>query len=155
MLRNTNLIPLSHQHQHTLALCVRLDRALQSGDMDLGAWQAEVYDQFRNEISHHFSFEEKEIFPVAARFPELKGLVRQLMVEHAILRGLFGRAGSQRLNAFQLERLVENLAAHIRKEERDLFEGMQKLMAPAQLSSIGFAAKNAFIEDTEACAMAK
>ena len=29
MLRDRNLIPLSHQHQHALALCVRLDRALQ------------------------------------------------------------------------------------------------------------------------------
>ena len=31
MLRDRNLIPLSHQHQHALALCVRLDRGLKSG----------------------------------------------------------------------------------------------------------------------------
>ena len=28
MLRDNNLIPLSHQHQHALALCVQIDRAL-------------------------------------------------------------------------------------------------------------------------------
>ena len=31
MLRDRNLIPLSRQHQHALALCVRLDRDLKSG----------------------------------------------------------------------------------------------------------------------------
>jgi len=42
MLRDKNLIPLSHQHQHALALCVRLDRALQAGEVDAEAWQAEI-----------------------------------------------------------------------------------------------------------------
>jgi len=50
MLRDKALIPLSHQHQHCLALCVRLDRALQAGEVDLEAWQAEIQQIFEQEI---------------------------------------------------------------------------------------------------------
>ncbi len=67
MLRDKNLIPLSHQHQHCLALCVRLDRAIQAGDVDLEAWQAEIQQIFEQEITFHFAAEENELFPAAAR----------------------------------------------------------------------------------------
>ena len=42
MLRDKNLIPLSHQHQRALALCVRIDRAQPIPDADLLTWQAEI-----------------------------------------------------------------------------------------------------------------
>jgi hypothetical protein len=42
MLRDKSLIPLSHQHQRALALCVRIDRAQPIPDADLEAWQAEI-----------------------------------------------------------------------------------------------------------------
>ncbi len=42
MLRDKSLIPLSRQHQHVLALCVRIDRASPIGNADLAAWQAEI-----------------------------------------------------------------------------------------------------------------
>lgn len=153
MLRDKNLIPISHQHQHTLALCVRLDRALQDGNIDLERWQSELHAQFEREISLHFSAEEKEIFPAAARVLELKPLIRELMAEHAILRGLFSRAASRRLNALQLERLVEKLAGHIRKEERELFERMQSLMSARQLASIGAALERTLEAPSAVCGM--
>ena len=78
MLRDKALIPLPHQHQHCLALCVRLDRAIQAGDVDLEAWQAEIQQMFEQEITFHFAAEEKELFPVAARFSELQPLVQEL-----------------------------------------------------------------------------
>ena len=43
MLRDPSLIQLSRQHHNALALCVRLERALRAGAMDLGAWQLEVH----------------------------------------------------------------------------------------------------------------
>ena len=62
MLRDKNLVPLSRQHQHALALCVRLDRAIQAGGVDLEAWQAEIQQIFEQEITFHFAAEEKELF---------------------------------------------------------------------------------------------
>src|SRR5450755_4098156 len=124
MLRDKNLIPLSRQHQHNLALCVRLDRSIQAGDVDLQAWQAEIALAFEQEVGVHFAAEEKEVFPRAARVAELQGLVRELLAEHEVLRGFFTDAPSLDLAA--LGEFGTKLAAHIRKEERQLFEGMQK-----------------------------
>src|SRR5580693_2420655 len=62
MLRDKNLIPLSHQHQHCLALCVRLDRALQAGGVDLEAWQAEIQQIFEQEITFHLPPRKKSCF---------------------------------------------------------------------------------------------
>src|ERR1700682_354244 len=137
MLRDKNLIPLSHQHQHCLALCVRLDRALQGGEVDLEAWQSEIQQIFEQEIAFHFAAEEKELFPVAARFPELQPLVQELLTGHILLRDFFSRAAARTLHVAGLQALVEKLASHIRKEERELFEGMQHLMKPEELSAVG------------------
>ncbi len=146
MLRDKNLIPLSHQHQHCLALCVRLDRALQAGGVDLEAWQAEIQQIFEQEITFHFAAEEKELFPVAARFPELQPLVQELLTGHILLR-----AAARKLHVAGLQALVDKLASHIRKEERELFEGMQRLMKPEELSIVGVALQQSLADASNAC----
>jgi hemerythrin-like domain-containing protein len=137
MLRDRNLIPLSHQHQHALALCVRLDRALQAGELDLEAWHAEIQQHFEQEIGIHFAAEEKELFPIARRFADLQTLVEELLGEHVVLREFFARAASRTLSAGDLAAFVDKLAKHIRKEERHLFEGLQRLMRPQDLAALG------------------
>src|SRR5579884_323980 len=151
MLRDKNLIPLSHQHQHALALCVRLDRALQANDVNLEAWQAELQSLFNQEISIHFAAEEKEVFSSATRYPELAQLVEELRAEHATLREFFRRAAVRSLDEAALGDLVENLAHHIRKEERQLFEGMQKVMTVEQLFTIGTALQEALKAASQSC----
>ncbi|HZP63650.1 MAG TPA: hemerythrin domain-containing protein [Terriglobales bacterium] len=151
MLRDKNLIPLSHQHQHALALCVHLDRALQANDVNLEAWQAELQTIFNQEISVHFAAEEKEVFPHATRYSELAELVEELRSEHAMLREFFTRAESRSLDQHALQTLVEKLAHHIRKEERQLFEGMQRVMAAEQLSTMGKALDEALKAGSQSC----
>ncbi len=151
MLRDKNLIPLSHQHQHSLAICVRLDRAIQAGEVDLEAWQAEIALAFASEIGIHFAAEEKEVFPRAARLAELQGLVGELLTEHAVLRELFVRAGARDLDRRGLKELGEKLAAHIRKEERQLFEGMQKRLHPEELGVMGLALERALATASQVC----
>lgn len=153
MLRDKNLIPLSHQHQHVLALCVRLDRALQAGDVDLEAWQAEIQQIFDHEVRIHFAAEEKEIFPVAEKFSQTKPLVRELRDEHVALRDLFARAATRHLQAKDLQLFVETLAHHVRKEERLLFEELQKAMRPDELSAVGAALQQALQDATKTCAL--
>jgi len=151
MLRDKNLIPLSHQHQHCLALCVRLDRALQAGEVDLEAWQTEIQQMFEQEISFHFAAEEESLFPAAARFPELQPLVQELLTGHALLRNFFSRAAARTLHIAGLQALVEKLASHIRKEERELFEGLQRLMQPEELATVGAALQQTLAEASKAC----
>jgi hemerythrin-like domain-containing protein len=151
MLRDKSLIPLSRQHQHALALCVRLDRAIQAGEVDLEAWQAEIDQIFQQEIGFHFAAEEKDVFPVAAKFPELQFLVQELFAEHLLLRNLFDRAQSRGLDRDSLSSFAATLAQHIRKEERQLFEGMQKLMDAGELAALGAALETALRDAAQAC----
>jgi hemerythrin-like domain-containing protein len=153
MLRDKSLIPLSHQHQHALALCVRLDRALQAGAVDLSAWQAEIALYFQQEIGFHFAAEEKEVFPVAQSYPELKPLVDELLAEHILLRRLFCEATKACLDLAGLQQFVERLALHIRKEERQLFEGMQQVMKAEELVTIGAALEKALAQASMTCAL--
>jgi len=153
MLRDPNLVPLSRQHQHALALCVRLARAIQAGEIDLEAWQAEIEQQFETEISVHFAAEEKELFPVAARFPEIRPLVDELRTEHGFLRDDFARAGARTLDRKSLENFSEKLVQHIRKEERQLFEGLQKVMSQQQLAALGVALDEALKNAAPACVL--
>ena len=151
MLRDKNLIPLSRQHQHALALCVRIDRAMQAGEADVEAWQAEIQQIFEQEIGLHFAAEEKELFPAAARFPQLKPLVEELLTGHTMLRDFFSRAAARTLRVAGLQALVEKLASHIRKEERQLFEEMQKLMKPEELAALGKALDQALADASQSC----
>jgi len=69
MLRDRNLIPLSHQHQHALALCVQIDRSLQAGTADVQALQAQIRTMFNLEIRGHFAAEEEALFPEPRPLP--------------------------------------------------------------------------------------
>jgi hemerythrin-like domain-containing protein len=153
MLRDRNLVPLSHQHQHVLALCVRLDRAIHAGEVDLECWQAEIQQHFESEVSVHFSAEEKVLFPAASQIAELQSIIDQLRAEHDGLRKLFSRAKQRQLDLTSLTEFVEKLALHIRKEERELFEGMQSAMTAEQLSQLGMELSNALREAPKTCSL--
>jgi hypothetical protein len=115
MLRNKNLIPLSHQHQRALALCVRIDRASPISDADLDAWRSEIAQHFRNEIKIHFAAEEQVLFPAAQRFEELIPLIEELTADHAWLRDRFTEAESRGMSAADIAAFAERLSSHIRK----------------------------------------
>jgi hemerythrin-like domain-containing protein len=146
VLRDKNLIPLSHQHQHALALCVRLERAVQAGDLDMLAWQSEIQQIFVGEIQNHFNAEEQELFPVALRFAELSRLVDELVTEHALLRDYFALATERTMDPAKLHDFAKKLSAHVRKEERQLLETLQRLLAPEELAKVGAALANALNE---------
>lgn len=137
MLRDKNLVPLSRQHQHALALCVRVNRAPLSTPHELDAWQAEIQQHFEQEIQHHFAAEEAALLPAARRLPDLRSLVDELVSDHAQLRKYFTRATNRTLDRDALRQFAELLSRHIRKEERQLFEGIQKQMTPEELRKIG------------------
>lgn len=151
MLRDKSLVPLSRQHQHALALCVRLDRARPIADADLERWQAEMQQSFEQEFSIHFAAEEKELFPAAARFEELRPTVEELLAEHATLREFFARAAARSLDAQALAAFGETLSAHVRKEERQLFEGLQRVMSAQELSALGPVLDRELADTRNAC----
>ncbi|MGA7907381.1 MAG: hemerythrin domain-containing protein [Candidatus Sulfotelmatobacter sp.] len=153
MLRDKNLIPLSHQHQHALALCVRIERASPVAVADLGAWQEEIAQIVRSEIRVHFAAEERVLFPVAGRFEELTGLVKELLVDHKKLREDFACAERRGMSAEQLSGFARRLSAHIRKEERRLFERIQQAMNAAELADLGARLDDALKDASQSCAV--
>ena len=151
MLRDKNLIPLSHQHQRALALCVRIDRASPIHETDLNAWQMEVTHLFETEIKIHFTAEEAVLFPTARKHRELVPLIEELLTDHADLRAFFTSAEAGEMSASELSEFAGKMSAHIRKEERQLFEQLQGLMSQDELSVLGEHLQAALKEAEHAC----
>ncbi len=137
MLRDKSLVSFSHQHQHALALCVRIVRALENADKGLSYWQAEIRAAFESEIEAHFEAEEQILFPAAMRFEELRKLVSELAAEHIVLRSYSLAATALSLSARDLSDFASTLSSHVRKEEQQLFERMQQLLSEEELRQIG------------------
>jgi hemerythrin-like domain-containing protein len=153
MLRDRNLIPLSHQHQRALALCVRIDRASPVGDADLAPWQAEIAQHFQTEIRVHFAAEEQVLFPAARKFPALIPLVEELLLDHFMLRESFAKAEAHAMSSTDVSAFAERMSAHIRKEERQLFERMQELMTQEELARLGQNLEAALKDAAQACVL--
>jgi iron-sulfur cluster repair protein YtfE (RIC family) len=151
MLRDKSLVPLSRQHQHALALCVRIDRASPVSDSDLAAWQAEITQLCQTEIEIHFVAEEKVVFPEARRFPQFSALVDDLLADHSALRAMFAEAAAQQMSVGSLSAVAQRLSAHIRKEERQLFEGLQKVLSKDKLAMMGQCLDEALADAAQTC----
>lgn len=150
MLRDPNLVPLSRQHQHALALCVRIERAR---DGDPLPWMEEMEQHFAQEIRFHFAAEEEVLFPRARRFAELAPLVDDLSAEHAVLREMFATAARRELSLEAVKEFGRQLAAHIRKEERQLFERLQELLPPGEMKEAGELLAKALEQAAVACTL--
>jgi hemerythrin superfamily protein len=151
MLRDKSLIPLSHQHQRALALCVRVDRAQPIPGAELEAWQAEIEQLVEQEIKFHFSAEEHVLFPAALQFSELIPLVEELIADHAALCKSFSQAEARRMSRESLPVFAQQLSDHIRKEERQLFERLQQLMTPKELEALGVQLEDALKGAAQSC----
>jgi hemerythrin-like domain-containing protein len=151
MLRDKSLIPLSHQHQRALALCVRIDRAQPIPVADLESWQVEIEQLVEQEINIHFSAEEQVLFPAARQFLELVPLVEELTADHAALRQLFSKAEHRGMLSESLLSFAHQLSAHIRKEERQLFERLQQLMSVEELKVLGVRLEEALKDAAPSC----
>ncbi len=151
MLRDKSLIPLSRQHQHALALCVRIDRASPIPAGDIPAWQAEIVQIVQAEIGIHFAAEEQVVLPAARLFPELVPLVEELITDHEHLRESFSNAETGNMDAEEVAEFARHMSAHIRKEERQLFERMQGLMKPDDLEILGQNLEKALQEAAQLC----
>lgn len=155
MLRDKSLVPLSRQHQHALALCVRIDRASPIAESEVSAWQIEIVQHFQAEIRIHFIAEEQFVFPAARSYSELNPLVDELWSDHAWLRERFTQAEAQLLSGSEITEFARRLSEHIRKEERQLFERLQQLMSGEELALMGQQVETALQEAGQVCITTK
>jgi hemerythrin-like domain-containing protein len=134
MLRDSSLIPLSHQHHNGLALCVMTRRALaaDSSAQNLPKLARRVVDRYELELFNHFEIEEQVLFPVCGAMP----LVAELVAEHRAMEGMVERLRTHP-SAELLEEFCELLSSHIRREERELFEEIQRTLPRETLLAAG------------------
>lgn len=127
MLRHPSLIPLSHQHQHALALCVQIERGLRSPE-ELARKAAGLFEL---EIRNHFDIEERILFPAVREALGPLPLIDELLAEHRRLEALPARFPET------LAEFAATLSAHIRREERELFEDVQSRLPAETLEHLG------------------
>jgi hemerythrin-like domain-containing protein len=141
MWRDPSLHPLSHQHQHGLALCVLIDRGLKADRSEQKAddLAGKVAAAWEVELKGHFEVEEKVLFPAVE--PKLSSgtIVQELVAQHRKLEALIGSiAGAG--GPGRVELLIEFgrlLSQHIRTEERQLFEEIQGRLSETEMASLG------------------
>ena len=95
---------------------------------------------FAQTLRSHFEIEETHLFPtVVARLPGEANLVAQLLEEHDAMRTRIRDLKRDPVTDLEvrLPSLGRLLEAHVRREERVLFETMQREMEPADLENLG------------------
>jgi len=143
MKRHKSLFPLSHDHQHGLALALKLKypkKPLSSStEEEISALKSELADKYENVLRKHFWKEEKYLVP---GFEE-NNLMKQMLEEHRKLEGLYniivnnteGWTPEQQRDKLYL--FGELLDLHIRFEERELFPMIEKSLSAEQLKELG------------------
>jgi hemerythrin-like domain-containing protein len=133
MLRDPSLIPLSHQHQHALALCVMTDRSLAAdpAQANVERLAQRCVDRYEVELANHFEVEEQVLFPAAP-----STLTEELTADHRQLEVMISRL-RQSPTADLLREFTGLLRSHVRREESELFEQMQRDLPRNQLDQVG------------------
>lgn len=127
--RHKALQPLSRQHHFGFLFSWKLRKGFSKEIapermMKYASWF------YTNEIKSHFSDEEKYLFPILDPSNEL---IERALKEHRRLKRLFLDTKNPERS---LHRLEEELDAHIRFEERILFNEIQKVATLEQLEKI-------------------
>lgn len=127
--RDKSIQPLSREHHHNLLLCWKIRKGLSKGIeperiKKYADWHFEKY------VLPHFEIEEKYLFPVLGKEHEM---IKKALAEHRRLKRLFKDNKSIEKSLSLIE---EELEQHVRFEERELFNEIQRQATPEQLELI-------------------
>lgn len=134
MLRDPSLIPLSHQHHNGLALCVMTRRSLAADGTpaNVAKLARRAVDRYEVKLVNHFEIEEQVLFPACGPMP----LIAELVADHRTMEGLIAQMRAAPTGAL-LERFCVLLSGHIRREENELFEQIQRTLPREVLARAG------------------
>ena len=134
MLRDPSLIPLSHQHHNGLALGVMTRRSLAADGSpeNLAKLARRIVDRYEIELVNHFEIEEQVLFPECGPLP----IIQELVAEHRAIERLVEQIRIAP-SAALLEEFCSVLTRHIRREENELFEQIQRTLARDVLERAG------------------
>ena len=127
--RDKAIQPLSREHHHNLLLCWKIRKGFSKG---IAPERMKKYTDwfFEEHVLPHFKIEETYLFPVLGKENEK---IKKAIAEHRRLKRLFRDKNNIERSLSLLE---EELESHVRFEERDLFNEIQKQASPEQLAVI-------------------
>jgi hemerythrin-like domain-containing protein len=141
MKRTQELRTLSEDHHHGLVQARRLRRAADEATSTEPVAE-EFLDFWQKETTIHFRKEEEVLLPVMARHGgELSREPIVVMLQgHAQIRALVMRLSDETMGGNvrpeTLREIGEQLEAHIRLEEREVFPLIEKLLSEAALTEL-------------------
>ena len=133
MKRIPELRDLSDDHHTSLVLARRCKQAAGAESAD-AVWK-QVLAAFRTHLEPHFAIEEEHLLPALERIDEA-ALAERIRKEHAELRALRDAPSGDSATLASLGKLLE---AHVRFEERQVFEPTQHRLPAAALRALASA----------------
>lgn len=127
--RHSSLKPLSHDHHHGLLLCWKIRTGF-SKKIEISRVKSYADWFYKNHLLPHFEVEEKYVFPVLENEHEL---VKRALSDHRKLMRLFEGENDAVKNLGLIE---EKLEAHIRFEERILFNEIQRIASAREFEEM-------------------
>lgn len=140
--RHSALQPISREHHHGLLLAWKIRQGFTFG---IAPERMKKYTDWfwENQLQAHFEFEENLIFPILDKEHKL---IKRALREHRRLKRLFTATGKIERNLWLIE---EELTAHIRFEERILFQQVEAVATTEQLTLIEQEHSKLIIEEWE------
>ncbi len=140
--RHPALVALSDDHHHELVQARRLLAAAEAGSQERLAAAAAYTEIFFTDTVEHFRREEETVFPLYARQAAadhelLARVLREHMELHGLARALRAEVAADDVPGGTLRALGTLLRSHVRLEERELFEDMQRVVPGAELDRLG------------------
>lgn len=158
MQRDERLARLSREHHHALVMALRIERELPgAGVSEMGALYGDLVRFWSAGLLPHFHAENECMLARIARRddPGLQHAGR-LQRDHREMEDLVEEMRVARTpddRRVALERFGNRLRDHIRWEERELFEWMQRMLPDGDMDAIGAYLEQHLPEEPIACPM--
>ena len=140
MKRHTALYSLSHDHHQGLILAQQIKKGAPQykGMLSTVEGKRDYTIQFYNsELKRHFANEEENLFPaVKNKNAELERKIAEIISEHRKMETLIRDLEKTVRFENVLDELGHLLEKHIRKEERELFVEIEKVLNEKELTDI-------------------
>ena len=138
--RHTSLQPVSREHHHGLLLSWKIRQGFSFG---IAPERMKKYTDWfwEHHLQAHFEFEENYIFPI---LDKEHPLIKRVLGEHHRLKRLFVATDEIESNLSLIEK---ELVAHIRFEERILFQEIEVVATAEQLKRIEQEHSKPIVED--------
>jgi hemerythrin-like domain-containing protein len=143
MKRHPSLRQFSDDHHQGLVNARRLRRTASGEGANPAGTARDFLDFWQRETSLHFRKEEEVLLPVLARYGGDLGEppILQMVTQHARIRGLAMQLSDElkhdEIQEDTLRILGEQLEAHIRLEEREVFPLIEETLPERALQEVG------------------